>query len=256
MSTFRELVEGKDYGELKRAYNAFKFAKDQGKDTKKLIKKVQAIADKLRKQNFDGDLVKTDGIDWEDRLSTINEDKVQVDSSIAVKGLKGKVKEMIEWFEAQKGWSHSAMFEKGSEFEIFFATGKQANSLVKKGNDKYGYFTKEMGNHGRIVEITLNEAGLNEVKSNLMEKQDLSKYASKLADLTDNNDHQGARLLAATILGDKKLLELIKAIDVIVTTERANPIYDYTNVIYKRIHEAGRKKFGKDEWNKNIYSNT
>jgi len=74
---FREyLNESVDYGQLKKAYNQYRLAQDSGKDTKKLAKKVKDIADKLRKQNFNGDLVKTDGIDWEDRLSSINEAKV------------------------------------------------------------------------------------------------------------------------------------------------------------------------------------
>mgnify|MGYP006995648529 CR=1 FL=1 len=95
-------------------------------------------------------------------ISSKDEDKVVPDTNIQVKGLSGKVKEMIDFLESQKGWSHSTMFEKGSEFEIFFATGSQANNLVKKLDEKYGYYTKEMGNNGRIIEITLNEKGLAE----------------------------------------------------------------------------------------------
>jgi len=88
--------------------------------------------------------------------------KVQVDSSIAVKGLKGKVKEMIDFIENQKGWSHSSMFEKGTEFEVFFENSKQALKVVRIVNDKFGYYTKEVGNNGRIVEIELNDAGKTE----------------------------------------------------------------------------------------------
>jgi len=90
----------------------------------------------------------------------------------------------------------------------------------------------------------------------LTEKTDLSKYAKDMADLTDSNDHMAARLLAATILGDKRLINIVKHINAIVEFEQNNPIHEYTNSIYKKIHDAGRRKFGKDEWNKNIYSNT
>ena len=97
-------------------------------------------------------------------MSTFREyiTEVTVSSSIAIKGLSGKVKEMIEFIEKQKGWSHSAMFEKGSEFELFFETSRQSRKVVRLTEDKYGYFTKEIGNNGRIVEITLNDAGLSE----------------------------------------------------------------------------------------------
>jgi hypothetical protein len=92
--------------------------------------------------------------------------------------------------------------------------------------------------------------------SDLTEGKDLSKYAKVFAKLTNDNNHQEARKQAALLTGDKKLIELVNAIDVIIKYERSNPISVYTNEIYTRIHEAGRKKYGTDEWNKNIYANT
>ena len=93
-------------------------------------------------------------------------------------------------------------------------------------------------------------------KEFLNEGKDLSVYADTLAKMTDNNESMGTRLLCATLTGNKRIVEIVKAINNIVDYEKHNPINEYTNTIYTRIHELGRKKHGEDNWNKFIYSNT
>ena len=99
---------------------------------------------------------------------------------------------------------------------------------------------------------TFNEI-LNE--SVLNEKKDLSKYSDILSKLTDKNDHMTARLLMAELVGDKRLIEIVKGINNIIDYEKNNPISDYTYRIYTKLNVLGRKKYGEDEWNKNIYQN-
>lgn len=87
------------------------------------------------------------------------------------------------------------------------------------------------------------------------EKKDLSKFADTMADLTANNDNMAARLLMATLTENKRLIEVVKAINSIIEFENHNPVSEYTNVVYKKINDEGRKKYGKAEWDKHIYSN-
>ena len=88
----------------------------------------------------------------------------------------------------------------------------------------------------------------------LNEKQDLSKFADDMAKLTDRNDHMAARLLAAKLAGDKKLIEVVKSINAIINFERSNPISEYTFSVYERVMKVGENKYGSD-WNTYIRSN-
>ncbi len=85
------------------------------------------------------------------------------------------------------------------------------------------------------------------------EKKDLSKYKQQMIELVDDNNTMAERLLAATLTENKRLIEVVKAINNIVDFEKDNPIHEYTYKIYNLIHNEGRKKYGKEEWNKNIY---
>jgi len=85
-------------------------------------------------------------------------------------------------------------------------------------------------------------------------KVDLSKYADKLAKLTEKNQHDEARLLVAKLIGDKKLIELVKAVNNIINYEGYNPISQYTSKVYDLLNVYGQEKFGED-WDKYIYSN-
>lgn len=98
------------------------------------------------------------------------------------------------------------------------------------------------------------EAFISEKFGGLLEAVDLSKYATQIAKMTDNNDHKGTFLLSANILGDKKILEIVKSINVIHEYEQGMPIHEYKYKIQSKINTLGRKKFG-DDWDKYIYSN-
>ncbi len=93
-------------------------------------------------------------------------------------------------------------------------------------------------------------------RTEIFEAQDLSKYAADVAKLTDNNDHMATRMLMAKLIGNKRMIEVVQSINNIIDFEKHNPISDYTYSIYKRLNDLGRKKFGKDNWNKNIYNNS
>ena len=93
-------------------------------------------------------------------------------------------------------------------------------------------------------------------KSELNEKKDLSKYADVMADMTDKNQHMEARLLMATLTEDKRLIEVTKSTNNIIDYAGSNVISDFTNKLYKDINSIGRKKYGKEEWDKYIYSNS
>ena len=93
-------------------------------------------------------------------------------------------------------------------------------------------------------------------KSSLNEKEGLSKYSDVLADMTHKNQHMEARLLMATLTKDKKLIEAVKATNTIIDYLGSNEISFVTNKLYDNTNYLGRKKFGKDEWDKYIYSNT
>jgi len=94
-------------------------------------------------------------------------------------------------------------------------------------------------------------------RTEIFEAQDLSKYANDMKKLTANNDNMAARMLMAKLIGDKKLIQKVQAINAIVDAERSMPheINDYNRKVYTQMQEMGRRKFGKDNWNKNIYSN-
>ena len=87
-------------------------------------------------------------------------------------------------------------------------------------------------------------------------KKDLSKFADKIAKMTDRNDHGKARLLMAELTEDKKLIEVVKATNIISDYSGSNPISSFTNELYKNINYLGRKKYGTEDWDKYIYSNT
>lgn len=82
----------------------------------------------------------------------------------------------------------------------------------------------------------------------------LEKEAKKFQNLIANNQHTDALLEAAKLTKDKTLIKLAEAVHTIIITEKQNPINEYSHQLYTRIHEAGRKKFGKDEWNANVYN--
>ena len=88
----------------------------------------------------------------------------------------------------------------------------------------------------------------------LNEKKDLSKFKAEMIRFIDENNNMAERLLAANLTEDKRIIEIVKAINNIVDYERENPIHEYTYKIYGRVHELGRKKYGKEEWDKNIYN--
>lgn len=94
------------------------------------------------------------------------------------------------------------------------------------------------------------------VNEDLDEKADLSSYSDVISDMTDKNQHMEVRLLMAKLTEDKRLIELVKATNNIIDYERSNPISTYTNKVYDYLNTAGRKKFGKVDWDKYIYSNT
>lgn len=77
---------------------------------------------------------------------------------------KGRSAEMLEFASKQKGFKQVGFWEDQDDtnFEIFFETNAQALAIVKKFNAVYGYWFKSIGNNGRIVEMTLNEAGFKE----------------------------------------------------------------------------------------------
>jgi hypothetical protein len=77
---------------------------------------------------------------------------------------KGKIGEMISWTSGQKGFSHLGYWEDEDDinFEIYFENPRQALQIVRKLNDKYGYYLREVGNNKRIIEIMLNDAGRKE----------------------------------------------------------------------------------------------
>ena len=91
-------------------------------------------------------------------------------------------------------------------------------------------------------------------KEFITEGQDLSKYASKMAKLTYYNDHSAARILAATLTGDKKLIKVANAINDIIDLEGHNPVSEYAYEFYKKTMKVGEKKFGAD-WETHIKSN-
>lgn len=93
-----------------------------------------------------------------------------------------------------------------------------------------------------------------EYNQQVNEKKDLSKYKKDIIEYTHDNDNAALRLLQATLTEDKKLIEAVKAINTIVAYENDNRIPEYTYEIYKRTQEIGRKKYGKEEWDKNIYN--
>jgi len=82
----------------------------------------------------------------------------------------------------------------------------------------------------------------------------LEKEASKFLNLIDNNQHTDALLEAAKLTKDKTLIKLAEAVHTIIILERQNPINEYSHQLYTRIHEAGRRKYGEDEWNSNVYN--
>lgn len=83
----------------------------------------------------------------------------------------------------------------------------------------------------------------------------LANFSKELAKLTDNNEHMASRLLMATLIDDKRLIEIVKATNNIIDFEGHNPISDYTYSLYQKINEMGREKYGKD-WDVYIYPNT
>jgi hypothetical protein len=91
-------------------------------------------------------------------------------------------------------------------------------------------------------------------KEFITEGQDLSKYASKMSKLTDQNNHSAARILAATLTGDKGLIKVANAINDIIDLEGHNPISEYAHTFYKKTMKVGEKKFGAD-WVMHIKSN-
>jgi hypothetical protein len=91
-------------------------------------------------------------------------------------------------------------------------------------------------------------------RKQIMEAQDLSKYHDTVAKWIDENDNMAVRILMAKLIGNKRLIEIVKAINNIIDYEKHNAIYDYSREIENRLHNLGRKKFGKDNWNKNIYN--
>ena len=93
-----------------------------------------------------------------------------------------------------------------------------------------------------------------EYNQELNEKKDLSKFKVQMLQLIADNQDMTSRLLAATLTEDKRLIEIVKAINNIVDYNGSNPIHEYTQKIYTRIHELGRKKYGKEDWNANIYN--
>ena len=94
------------------------------------------------------------------------------------------------------------------------------------------------------------------VETKMDESTDLSQYSEVIADMTDKNNHMEARLLMAKIIGDKHLIEVTKACNTILDYAGSNVISHFTNTLYSDLNAAGRKKFGKENWDKYIYSNT
>ncbi len=97
-----------------------------------------------------------------------------------------------------------------------------------------------------IKEETVNEKG----------KFDLPKFSKQLEQWTDDNDHMSARLLCAKLCEDKRVYEVVQSINNICEYARENPISEYTYKVMTNVHTLGRKKYGKEEWDKYVYSNT
>ena len=103
--------------------------------------------------------------------------------------------------------------------------------------------------------LSKNSYFRNKDLSDINEKQDLSKFASTIADMTDKNQHMESFLLIATLLEDKRLIEVVKAINNIHDYESdITPIYKYKRSIEEKIHKLGRKKYG-DDWKTYVEDN-
>lgn len=91
----------------------------------------------------------------------------------------------------------------------------------------------------------------------LMEStKDLSAFSDQIKKATDRNDHMFTRIFMAKLIGDKRLIEVVQSINNIIDYENNNPISKYTYEIYKKMNILGRKKFGEENWDKNIYQYT
>lgn len=87
-------------------------------------------------------------------------------------------------------------------------------------------------------------------------KYELETFGPIMAKFTDRNEHYAGRLLATKLIDNKRMYEVCQAINSIVEFENNNVISDYTNSFMTRVHELGRKKYGKEDWDKYIYSNS
>jgi len=142
-----------------------------------------------------------------------------------------------------------------NELVIKFKKNIQAINAQKKSNQSNteisAFGQSSVGDSEIRVELNKDAIqGINEMNEGV----DLSKYKSKVAKWIDDNDNVEVRALMAKLVGDKRLIKVVDGINAIVDYETHNPIPKYTQDIYTLLNDMGRKKYGKDNWDSNIYN--
>jgi hypothetical protein len=176
---------------------------------------------------------------FRDYISETKIDYFEVlDNSIGVN--KKMDQDMWDWFEKNLGDSGIYAGDALPEDYLEIMTDKQAKDLYKYLSKKY-----------KDVLDTNEEIA---IEKDITEAKDLSSYKSKVAKWTGENDNNSIRELMAKLVGDKRLTKVVDAINAIVEYEGHNPISEYTQGIYTLLNNMGRKKYGDDNWNSNIYN--
>jgi len=140
--------------------------------------------------------------------------------------------DMWEWFMDNLGDSNIYAGDAVPEDYLEIMTDKQAKELYKFLSKKYK----------KVLDSNMNESN------------DLSKYKSKVAKWIDDNNNIEVRALMVKLVGDKRLTKVVDGINAIVNYETHNPISEYTQEIYTLLNNMGRKKYGENNWNTNIYN--
>lgn len=135
------------------------------------------------------------------------------------------------------------------------AKDKDNKELIKALEDSKKHLHKDVDNYKETLKH-INDLIKSIKEDSINESKDLSQYAEVIADMTDKNNHMEARLLMATLTENKRLIEVTKATNNIIDYAGSNVISQFTNKLYDDINYAGRKKYGKSDWDKYVYSNT
>lgn len=93
---------------------------------------------------------------------------------------------------------------------------------------------------------------MKEILGEAYKQKNVDTLVKQLSQLTDDNDHTGARLLLAKQLNASKWIEALQGVEMIQRAEMGLPseILKYRENIYKDLMKLAKRKYSKEEYNK------